>query len=46
MENIKISKDLTELSDITDDKCSVKKKKMFKENEDSEENGVMTENDW
>ena len=41
----KISQDLTELSDITYDKYSVKKK-MFKENEDSEESGVMTGDDW
>ena len=45
MDNIKISKYLTELSDITYDKCRVKKKKMVKENEESEESGGMTDCD-
>ena len=41
---LKISQDLTELSDITHDKYSVKKKKMVKENDESEY-GRFTD-DW
>ena len=43
---LKISKELTELSDITYDKCKIKKKKMVKENEESEESGGMSDYDW
>ena len=42
---LKISTDLTEMRDITDDKCRVKRKKMVKENEESEESGGMSDCD-